>query len=318
MSKSKSKSKAQYQLKNWSKYDSSLKQRGSLTFWLSPEAIEQWLNPEKTGRKGASNTYSNVAIELMATLSLLFRLPGRQTEGFIESIFAMMGVDLPVPDHTTLSRRLGKLNINIPVVASNEAIHLVVDSTGVKVYGEGEWKTRIHGIGKRRTWRKLHLGVNEATGEIITAVVSTNDVSDDQVFSDLLDGVEGEIEQVSGDGAYDRRKCYAEANNRGAKPTIPPRKNAIIWQHGNCKAQPHPRDENLRRIRKVGRKKWKSESGYHRRSLSETTMFRFKVIFGGKLRRRKFDNQAVELFIQCAILNRMIQNCQPKSYKVEF
>ena len=143
-------------------------------------------------------------------------------------------------------------------------------------------------------------------------------MSYDRVFSDLLDGVEGEIEQVSGDGAYDQGKCYVEASNRAATPSIPPRKNAIIWQHGNCKAPPHPRDENLRRIRKVGRKKWKSESGYHRRSLSETTMFRLKVIFGGKLRRRKFDNQAVELFIQYAILNRMIQNCQPKSYKVEF
>jgi len=160
--------------------------------------------------------------------------------------------------------------------------------------------------------------VNEATGEIVTAVVSTNDVSDDQVFCQLLDGVESEIGQVSGDGAYDKRKCYSAASHRGAKPTIPPRKNAVIWHHGNCNSPPHPRDENLREIRKVGRKKWKRESGYHRRSLSETTMFRLKVIFGGKLRRRKFDNQAVELFVQCAILNRMIQNCQPESYKVEF
>ena len=160
--------------------------------------------------------------------------------------------------------------------------------------------------------------MNEATGEIVTAVVSTNDVSDDQVFCQLLEVVESEIGQVSGDGAYHKRKCYSAASHRGAKPTIAPRKNAVIWHHGNCNSPPHPRDENLREIRKVGRKKWKRESGYHRRSLSETTMFRLKVIFGGKLRRRKFDNQAVELFVQCAILNRMIQNCQPESYKVEF
>ena len=291
-----------------------MKQRGSLTFWLNQEVIDQWLNQKKTGRKGASNTYSNVAIELMATLSTLYSLAGRQTEGFLASIFSLMGVDLPVPDHTTLSRRLGKLNIDIPVMPAKEAIHLVVDSTGVKVYGEGEWKTRIHGVGKRRTWRKLHLGVNEATGEIVTAVVSTNNVSDDQVFGQLLEVVESEIAQVSGDGAYDKSKCYDLASHRGAKPTIPPRKNAVIWHHGNCKDTPHPRDENLREIRRVGRKKWKRESGYHRRSLSETTMFRLKVIFGGKLRRRKFDNQATELFVQCAILNRMIQNCQPESY----
>ncbi len=187
----------------------------------------------------------------------------------------------------------------------------------MKVYGEGEWKTRVHGISKRRTWRKLHLGVNEATGEIVSGVVSSNDMSDDQVFSDLLDGKKCEIGQVSGDGAYDKYKCYEKASQRGAKATIPPRKNAVIGQHGNCKYTPHPRDENLRRIRIVGRKKWKRECGYHRRSLSETTMFRLKVIFGGKLRRRKFDAQAVELFIQCTMLNLMIQKGKPKSYKVE-
>ncbi len=165
----------------------------------------------------------------------------------------------------------------------------------------------------------MHLGVNEATGEIVTAVVSTNDVSDDQVFDQLLDGVESHISQVSGDGSYDQRKCYSEVTHRGAKPTIPPRKNAVRERHhGNCNSPPHPRDENLRKIRQVGRKKWKRESGYHRRSLSQTTMFRLKVIYVRKLRRRKFDNQATELFIQCAVLNRMIQDCKPESYKVEF
>ncbi|MDE5078887.1 MAG: IS5 family transposase [Trichodesmium sp. St2_bin6] len=147
-------------------------------------------------------------------LSTLYSLARRQTEGFWESIFSLMRADLPVPDHTTLSRRLGKLNIHIPVMPTTEAIHLVVDSTGVKVYGEGEWKTRIHGVGKRRTWRKLHLGVNEATGEIVTAVVSTNDISDDQVFCQLPEVVESEIAQVLGDGAYDQRKCYSPSKSQ--------------------------------------------------------------------------------------------------------
>lgn len=136
-------------------------------------------------------------------------------------------------------------------------------------------------------------------------------------FLNLRNGVDGEIAQVSGDGADHKYKCYEKANQLGAKVTIPPRKNAVIGQHGNCKCPPHPRDENLRRIRKVGRQKWKHESGYHRRSLSETTMFRLKVSFGGQLRRRKFENQAVELFIQCAMLNRMIQTGKPKSHKVK-
>lgn len=223
----------------------------------------------------------------MATIQSLFHLAGRQTEGFVESLFTLMGIDVEVPDHSTLSRRLGKLSVELPVVPKTKAVHVVVDSTGVKVYGEGEWKVRQHRASKRRTWRKLHLGVDEASGEILAAVVSTNDLSDGDVLPDILDGIDGEIEQVSGDGAYDGRKCYDAIRQRQAKATIPPRQGAKIWRHGNSKAERHNRDENLRRIRKVGRKTWKHESGYHRRSLAETIMFRFKTLFGGKLRSRK-------------------------------
>jgi Transposase DDE domain len=192
----------------------------------------------------------------------------------------------------------------------------VVDSTGIKVYGEGEWKTRLHGISKRRTWRKLHLGIDEATGEILAVVVTTNDVSDGQLLPDLLDQIDDPIAQVSGDGAYDQRQCYDAIQQRQAIATIPPRRNAKIWQHGKMKATRLHRDQNLRRIRQVGRKAWKRESGYHRRSLAETTMFRFKTIFGERLSSRDFDNQAVELFIKCAALNRMIQIAKPDSYPV--
>jgi hypothetical protein len=214
--------------------------------------------------------------------------------------------------------------VELPVVPKNKAIHVVVDSTGVKVYGEGEWKVRTHGVGKRRTWRKLHLGVDEGSGEILAAVVTTNDVADCEVLPDLLEQIEHPIAQLSGDGGYDTFDCYdaftkcAEGiAQRGATASIPPRSNAKIQQHGNRKAPPHPRDENLRSIHQVGRKQWKQQSGYHRRSLSETAMFRLKIIFGGKLRRRFFDNQAVELFLQCAALNRMIQLGKPDSYKIE-
>jgi IS5 family transposase len=209
------------------------------------------------------------------------------------------------------------LAVELPVVPKTKAVHVVVDSTGIKVDGEGEWKVRKHGTSKRRTWRKLHLGVDEATGEILAAVVSTNDVADCEVLPDILDGIEQEIEQVSGDGGYDTLDCYDAITARGAASTIPPRRNAKIRQHGNCKTPPHPRDQNLRQVRQVGRKRWKQQSGYHRRSLSETTMFRLKTIFGSRLQRRKFGNQAVELFLQCAALNRMIQLCKPDSYKVE-
>ena len=263
------------------------------------------------------STKSDGAIALMATVQSLFNLPGRQTEGFVESLFALMGIDLPVPSNSTLSRRMGKVEVEMPVTPSEGAIHVVVDSTGVKVYGEGEWKVRQHGVDKRRTWRKLHVGVNEATGEILAAVASTNNLSDDEAFADILDGVEEKIEQVSGDGAYDKRKCYDEIAARGAKATIPPRKDAVMWKDDPETGEVHSRNRVLARIDEVGRQQWKQESGYHRRSLAETTMFRFKTIFGGTLRRRLFDNQAVELFLKCAALNRMIQVGKPDSYKVE-
>jgi transposase len=309
--------KRQYRIRNWSEYNAGLKARGSLTFWIDESVLENWIALHLSGKPGASIYYSDMAIMTMATVKAVYRLAGRQCQGFLESIFQWMGVDLPVPDHSTLSRRLAGLSIPFPVIPKAGARHVVVDSTGVKVYGEGEWKTRQHGVSKRRTWRKLHLGIDEATGEILAAVVTTNDFKDGQVLGDILEQIEGTIDQVSTDGAYDHRHCYDQITERGAKAVIPPRTNAVIWQHGNCKAPPHPRDENLRYIRNYGRKKWKRDSHYHRRSLAETTMFRLKIIFGSNLTTRKFDNQAAELFIKCAALNRMIQIAKPDSYEVK-
>lgn len=308
--------KKQYRIRNWSEYNAGLKRRGSITFWLSADLTEEWLAAEKARKRGASITYNDIAIATMSTIKSIFGLAGRQAQGFVESVFELMQINLPVPDHSTVSRRLGRLQIQLPVKPKKSARHLVVDSTGVKVYGEGEWKTRQHGISKRRTWRKLHLGIDETTGEIVSAVATTNDYHDSQVLGDILDGVEDHILQVSTDGAYDTKSCYEKIEQKEAKAVIPPRKNARIQQHGNCKATPLRRDENLRAIRQMGRKKWKRESGYHRRSIAETTMFRLKCIFGGSLSSRQFDNQAVELFLQCAALNRMIQLCKPESYIV--
>lgn len=306
-----------YRIRNWSKYNAGLKQRGSLTFWLSEDVLAGWIEETLTGRRGASPTYTDLAISTFETLKSVYGLAGRQTEGLMSSLFELMGVDLPIPEHSTVSRRKGKLSVTLPVVPKSGSVHLVVDSTGVKVYGEGEWKTRQHGISKRRTWRKLHLGIDESTGEILSAVVTTNDVHDSEVLVDLLEATEADIEKVSADGAYDKRRCYEALTDREAEAVIPPQKNAKIWQHGNCKAPPHPRDENLRAIRKRGRKTWKQQSNYHRRSIAETTMFRLKAIFGGKLRSRKFDNQAAELLLQCAALNRMIQVAKPDTVWVE-
>ena len=209
---------------------------------MSPDVIANWEVKEKTGKPGASATYTNQAIVTMVSLKSVFGLPGRALCGFVESIFELMQVELSVPEHSTISRRLKRLEVQLPVNPTSGHRHVVVDSTGVKVYGEGEWKTRQHGISKRRTWRKLHLAVDETTGEILTAVVTDNSCHDGEVLGELLDGIGDPISQVDADGAYDCSYCYDYIESRGAVAGIPPQRNAKIWFHGNRKTPRHPRD----------------------------------------------------------------------------
>ena len=307
-----------YRIRNWAEYNAGLKQRGSITFWLDEEAVKTWLNQGKTGKRGApralpsvaSCTYSDLAIETVAMIKSVYGLGGHQAVGFVASVFALMKIDLAVPEHSTVSRRLASLEVELSVVHKDGERHVVIDATGIKIYGEGEWKTRQHGVSKRRTWRKLHLAVDEATGGILAVEVTGNDKKDGQ----LLESIELDIEQVSADGAYDQRDCYDTLIKKGIKAAIPPRKGAKIWQHGNTKAAPHPRDENLRAIRKHERKKWKRLCRYHRRSLAETAMFRFKSSFSPQAFSQLFKNQIAELKLKSKALNKMIQLAKPDSY----
>lgn len=306
-----------YRLRNWHEYNKALQQRGSLTIWVNDEAQEKWLTTEPTGVRGASPKFTDLAIATMATVQAVYHLAGRQTQGFLQSVFTLMQVNLPVPDHSTLSRRRGQLSVILPVQVTSAARHLVLDATGVKVYGEGEWRVRQHGASKRRTWRKLHLCMDAATFEYVATCASTSAVTDGERLPELLAGLPPEeVAQVSADGAYDQRQCYEAIAQVEAKAVIPPRRGAQLWQHGNRKAPRQPRDENLRRIRQVGRKKWQQESGYHQRSLIETSISRFKTICGDTLQTRKFDNQCTELFIKCALLNRMTHLGMPDTFKV--
>jgi IS5 family transposase len=312
----KKKTKRSYRLRNWKPYNAALVRRGSLTLWVSDDVLTAWRNTEKTGQPGHPRTYSDTAVLCMATLKEVYHLPLRATQGLMLSIMKLLNLDLPVMDYSQLSRRCAALEVILPRRKQNEPLHMVVDSTGVKVFGEGEWKVRQHGYTKRRTWRKLHLGADEATSEIVAAVVTTNNVADSQVLDEMLEQVEEEIEQVSGDGSYDKRTCYEAIRKRKAKAAIPPQKNAKIWQHGNRKEERLMRDENLRRIRQVGRQQWKKEVGYHRRSLAETQMFRMKTIFGERVRARQFAGQATQVLLRCAALNRMTHLGMPDSYPV--
>jgi hypothetical protein len=309
--------KPKYRVTNWPEYNKSLKQRGSVTFWFSEDVREKWLTHEKTGKRGASQTYSDLAIETFLTVMALYKLPLRAAEGFIRSIFELTGLKLGVPEYSTVSRRRLGLKVVLPRKVSDREIHVVIDSTGVKIFGEGEWKVRQHGYSKRRTWRKLHLAVNEATLEIVACAVSENSLTDGEALSDLLEQIPEPIKQVSTDGAYDWFSCYESITQYQAKAVIPPRENAKIKQRKKVGIEPLPRDENLRKIRQIGRRNWKIESGYHRRSLAETNMFRFKQIFGGSVQSRTFESQAVDLFVRCALLNRMTWLGMPVSEKIE-
>jgi hypothetical protein len=252
----------------------------------------------------------------MATLAEVYGLPLRATEGLLSSVVALLRLSLSVPCYTTLSRRRRSLPVCLPRRRRDEPLHLVVDSTGVKIYGEGEWKVRRYGWSKRRTWRKLHLGVDERTGELAAAVVTTNDYGDGQVLVDLLAQVGDELRQVTGDGGYDDRQCYDAIRERKARAVIPPQRGARIWRHGNTRGERHARDENLRYLRGHGRAKWKRDYEYHRRSLAEVAVFRLKMIFGASASARSFAGQASQLLVRCAALNRMTHEGMPDSYKV--
>jgi hypothetical protein len=308
--------KVQYRVRNWADYNKSLIQRGSLTVWIDEEILANWHPaPPPQRSRGGQVRYSDQAIECLLMLKAVFRLPYRQVTGFAQSIMALLDVEIAIPDYTLLCKRAANLRIALAATLPDEAQHIVMDSTGLKVYGEGEWKVRQHGASKRRTWRKLHLSVNADTHEIQAVEVTEAGVDDAAAGLLLLDETPGEIDQVSADGAYDKRKFYEACTRRKVQHIgVPPRRDAKIWQHGNCRQKPLPRDQNLRLIRRHGRKKWKRLTNYHQRSLAETAVFRFKVIFGNTLQARRVPNQITEARIKIAALNRMTRLGMPDSY----
>jgi IS5 family transposase len=306
------KAKARYKVTNWSDYTPALIARGSLTLWFSEDIIGVWLKTEQTGQKGHPHTYTDAAIECMLILKSVFRLALRQTQGMMGSLMSLIGIDLPVPHYTTLSRRTPSISVRLPRQRKKSGLHVVVDSTGLKVYGEGEWKVRKHGKSKRRTWRKVHLGFDEKTGEVMTCVLTEKEEHDKTMLPALLNEVTESIEQVSADGGYDFKTCYDAIAERGASGVIPPRKSAILHNNGFMDA----RDENLKRIQEIGRQAWKQESGYHRRSLAETGIYRLKHIFGGNLTSKKMESQIVEARLRCKAMNLMTSLGMPATCAV--
>jgi hypothetical protein len=288
-----------YKTRNWAEYNQSLKQRGSLSIWFDPEMT--W-EAEASGRRGRQQTYSDAAIQACLTLKVLFGLPLRQTTGFVESLLERVGLNWSVPDFSTLCRRQRTLSVAIPYKGSAGPLHLLIDSTGIKAEGEGEWNARKHGGSKRRLWRKIHIGIDEETLEIRAIEVTSSSIGDAPMLPDLLSQIppDEDIGSVTADGAYDTRKCHDAIAARNAHAVIPPRKNAKMWKPDTPGAR--ARNEAVRASKYLGRALWRNLTGYHRRSRVETKMHCVKLL-GQRLAARDFDRQVAEIQIRAAILN---------------
>lgn len=308
--------KKKHKVINWHDYNEALKQRGNIEVWVEKGLAEVWVEvPGESKKRGAQKKYSDLAITTTLQFGAIFHQRLRQTEGFVTGIFHLIRLELPIPDYSTLSRRSTGVVCALPV-QERDSVVAIMDSTGLKVYGEGEWKVRQHGYGKHRTWRKFHLDVTP-DGEIRAVELTGNEVADSAVVKHLLNQETATVTGLVGDGGYDKRAVYAVCQERQITDVrIPPQHNAKIWLHGNTQAPPHPRDQNLREIRQTTRKKWKERLGYHVRSLSENIFFRYKTIFGDRLSARKFPNQVTEVVIKAGILNRMRRLGMPQTVVV--
>lgn len=297
---------------NWREYNKSLINRGSLTIWFDPNSIQSWYTTEQTGQRGRGRPqlYSDLAIQCCLTLKAVFKLPLRATQGFVSSLIQLLHLPLSAPDYSLLSIRQKSLSLTLTQRKSSGPMHLVVDSTGLKLYGESEWKVRKHGKDKRRTWLKLHLAIDQNNQSIEACVLTGDDVHDCETLPQLLSQIEGAIDQVTGDGAYDTHESYLSAIAKGAKPCFPPRSNAI--RHKASDEAWRLRNHAVSQVKYHSFTDWKKKNDYHRRSLAETAMFRFKQLAGADVKARTADRQSREIGIKCLIINKMTQLGMPK------
>lgn len=308
--------KTRYRTRNWKEYNPALAQRGSLTLWIDADVATTW-KANKDGRDGrfcGQRIYADLAIETVLRVGKVFRQPLRQTQGLVESVFVLMGLDLPVPDYSTLCRRRRRLNVTVEPTLGREPVHFLIDSSGLKVMGEGEGKVRTWGKEKRRKWIKLHIGMDARTGQITAARVTEANADDGSQLPDLLAATPGRVDKAGGDGAYDYVNNYRVIQERGAEPIIPARLGAVLRPEPEATA----RNTVVSRMEalwdeKTGDARWKSESGYHRRSLSEALFSRWKRVLGPEVRARDVASQEADSLIGCTILNRMLALCRPVS-----
>ncbi|EEY98565.1 transposase [Vibrio sp. RC586] len=292
--------KPRYKTTNWKQYNKALINRGSLTFWIDEEAIRQW-KQSKQDKRGRPPQFSDLAITTALMVKRVFSMPLRALQGFIDSVFSLANVPIVCPHYSCISRRAKQVEVSFKPNSRGAIQHLAIDATGLKVYGEGEWKVKKHGTdGKRRVWRKLHLAVDTSTHEIVAAELSVSNVTDAEVLPNLLKQTRRRVIEISGDGAYDTRDCHDAIRFKRAIPLIPPREGAAFWENG------HPRNLAVGCQKLYGsNNKWKKRYGYHKRSLSETTMYRVKQLLGGRLSLRNYNAQVGETYAMIKALNKL-------------
>lgn len=306
--------KARYRVKNWATYNAGLINRGNVTMWIDETALASMSDVEPM--RGRPQLYSDAPIQALLGLKTVFRLPLRALQGFAQSLRDLAFATLPVPNYTTLSRRAQTLDVQLPIVRDGDPIHLVVDSTGVKVYGEGEWKVRQHGYSKRRMWRKVQITLDANASQVRAALMTHQGVADGDVLAELLDPIptDERLDTVGGDGAYDSRPCHAVIVAHGATPSIPPRDGAVHWKATVPGAA--WRNEAVDTIADSAAGEWKKGCRYHRRSLAENAMYRFKTLMGPCLWARRTGSQATEVAIRVGLLNRMTELARPQSVRI--
>src|SRR3954464_7919096 len=307
---------------NWAEYDAALRQRGSLTVWFTEAAVAAWEAEPRT-TPGGQPHYSALAITTALTLKAVFRLALRQTEGLIGSVIRLLGLDLSVSQHTTLSRRDETVEVPRPRSDTRteagrdpEPLHLLVESTGLKLCGAGEWLVEKHGTKTRRSWRKMHIGVDADTGRIVAATLTTHDVDDGSQVGPLLDQVTGAVASVIGDGAYDQEGVYASVGERHpeAAVIVPPRATAV--PSATAETAPTQRDRHLERIAEKGRMGWQTASGYTKRARAEAAIGRFKRVIGDGLRVHTDERRATEMDVAVQVLNRMLELGRPNYVRI--
>ena len=302
--------KMTFKVQNWPAYEAGLRRRGSLTLWIEDAALDDWQTVGPTGQA----RYADAAIQTCLMLRAAFKLPLRQTEGLMASVLTLMGLTISAPDHTTVSRRALRMPVIRLASLPQGALHVLIDSTGLQVYGAGQWLEAKHGAKSRRKWRKLHLAVDAASGMIVAQTLTDQDTDDPSQVAPLLDQIGASIVRVTADGAYDGAPTYQTIATHGddIEVVIPPRATAVP---GGEPGPPTQRDRHLRMITDQGRLAWQAATGYGQRALVETTMGRYKALIGPRLRARSFAGQQTEASIGVAVLNRMLAAGRPESVR---